>query len=79
MRYLEMRGLEVPRDISVVGYDGLALGEMSRPALTTIAAPRREIESTLKWRLRSRDAEIADESPDPEDHASGLGFRCWSG
>jgi len=51
MRYLGTRGLEVPRDISVVGYDGLALGEMSRPALTTVAAPRREIGKAAIQRL----------------------------
>lgn len=36
-------GLRVPEDISVIGYDNIALGEVARPALTTISQPTREM------------------------------------
>ena len=36
LRALHDRGYHVPRDISVVGFDGLALGDYSLPRLTTI-------------------------------------------
>jgi len=36
-------GLSVPGDLSVVGFDGIALGEDLTPALTTIAQPNSDI------------------------------------
>lgn len=36
-------GIRVPEDISVIGYDNIALGEVSRPAITTISQPTREM------------------------------------
>lgn len=36
MRALADRGLEIPRDISVAGYDGVSLGRFCIPRLTTI-------------------------------------------
>lgn len=35
--YLQSQGRHLPRDLSVVGYDGISLGEYVYPALTTIA------------------------------------------
>jgi DNA-binding LacI/PurR family transcriptional regulator len=37
------RGLEVPRDLSVVGLDDILLAQQSVPSLTTVALPRYEI------------------------------------
>jgi DNA-binding LacI/PurR family transcriptional regulator len=37
------RGLTVPRDLSVVGSDGVPIGEMAVPALTTVVAPMSEL------------------------------------
>ena len=37
MQLLEKRGLRVPEDISVVGYDGLRIGDFYVPKLTTIS------------------------------------------
>ena len=36
-------GIEVPKDISVIGYDNMAFLEYSSPALTTISQNRRQI------------------------------------
>ena len=49
---LQAMGLRVPEDVSVVGYDGLPLSEMSRPSLTTVVAPRREIGKVAIQKLR---------------------------
>lgn len=40
---LEDGGLDVPRDLAVIGYDGIAEGRLSRPALTTVAQPREQL------------------------------------
>lgn len=39
----ERLGASVPRDVSVVGFDGIALGGLSRIALTTVAQPREQM------------------------------------
>ena len=36
-------GLEVPRDLSVVGFDNVPESVLSRPALTTVAQPIQEM------------------------------------
>lgn len=40
------RGLQVPSDLSVVGFDDIAFASMYRPALTTVAQPMEEIGKT---------------------------------
>jgi DNA-binding LacI/PurR family transcriptional regulator len=37
MRAIREHGLDVPGDISVIGYDGLSMGEGTHPPLTTVA------------------------------------------
>ncbi len=39
----ESAGLNVPRDISVVGFDDIDFAALTRPALTTISLPRNEL------------------------------------
>ncbi len=41
--WLAERGLSVPNDVSVIGYDGVPEGDWSRPPLTTIAQPIKQI------------------------------------
>ncbi len=36
-------GLQIPRDVSVVGFDDILFAEYTQPALTTVALPRKEI------------------------------------
>jgi len=43
MRAIQERGLEVGRDIAVLGFDGLPLAEHSHPSLTTVYQPVYEI------------------------------------
>src|SRR5262245_34192022 len=41
------RGLAVPRDVSVIGFDDIRFAQYSEPALTTVAQPMREIGERL--------------------------------
>jgi LacI family transcriptional regulator len=43
LRELERKGLRVPQDVSVVGFDDLPLAEHAVPALTTVRQPIREM------------------------------------
>ncbi|HEX8639031.1 MAG TPA: substrate-binding domain-containing protein, partial [Pyrinomonadaceae bacterium] len=36
-------GLEVPRDISIVGFDNIAFAALANPTLTTVSLPRNEL------------------------------------
>lgn len=43
LRELRERGLAVPRDVSVTGYDNIGLSQFAHPALTTVNIPRETI------------------------------------
>jgi len=43
LRALRERGLTVPEDVSVVGYDNIGLSEYATPPLTTVNVPRDQI------------------------------------
>jgi LacI family transcriptional regulator len=43
---LERRGVRVPEDVAVVGFDGIPLGRVVRPALTTVTQPMRKLGET---------------------------------
>ncbi|ALK29863.1 LacI family transcriptional regulator [Burkholderia plantarii] len=49
MRALRDANFSVPDDISVLGFDGLAVGELLAPALASVATPNREI-GRFAWR-----------------------------
>ncbi len=46
MGAIHERGLAIPRDISVIGFDDIELSAYTLPALTTVHVPRRELAST---------------------------------
>ncbi|HVW92939.1 MAG TPA: LacI family DNA-binding transcriptional regulator [Devosia sp.] len=43
MRALQERGLRIPQDVSIVGFDGTPEGAAANPPLTTVVQPMREI------------------------------------
>ena len=51
MRYLRGRGIRVPEDIAVVGFDDSVLATMASPPLTTVRQPVEELGRTTTWRL----------------------------
>ncbi|MGW5053821.1 LacI family DNA-binding transcriptional regulator [Actinokineospora sp. NPDC004072] len=51
MRHLRSRGVRVPEDIAVVGFDDAVLATMASPPLTTVRQPVEELGRTTTWRL----------------------------
>ena len=47
-------GLEIPRDISIVGYDDVPIALAARPALTTIKLPRYDMGYAADRILRAK-------------------------
>jgi LacI family transcriptional regulator len=43
MRVAQQRGVRIPRDLSIVGFDDVAVGALMWPGLTTVAQPMREM------------------------------------
>jgi LacI family transcriptional regulator len=54
LKALRERGIRVPKDVSVVGFDDLPTAALLDPPLTSIAVSKREIGSTAMRRLDSR-------------------------
>ena len=62
MGAIHEKGLAIPGDISVVGFDDIELSAYTLPALTTVHVPRRELASTaFRALFRGRD-EIFDKN-----------------
>jgi LacI family transcriptional regulator len=59
LQVLERRGVRVPQDVAVVGFDGIPLGRLVRPALTTVRQPAGRLGETavdlLVKRLENRE------------------------
>lgn len=51
---LKRLGLRVPRDVSVLGYDGIALGALVEPPLATVVQPNTDIGATAVRLLLKR-------------------------
>jgi LacI family transcriptional regulator len=54
LRAARERGLEVPRDLAVVGFDDVELASVTTPALTTVRQPLEELGragATMLYRL----------------------------
>jgi LacI family transcriptional regulator, galactose operon repressor len=58
---LERRGVRVPADVAVVGFDGIPLGRVVRPGLTTVSQPMRRLGETAVDLLVERLADSARE------------------
>ena len=43
IKYLNGAGYKIPRDVSVIGFDNIALATIVEPNLTTISQPTRKI------------------------------------
>ena len=58
MRAMQERGIRVPEDVSVIGFDGLPFSAMSDPPLTTVNVPCADIGrwavDTLHQQIRGR-------------------------
>lgn len=46
IKYLKQKGIKIPEDISVIGFDNNAICEIIEPTLTTIAQPIRDLGTT---------------------------------
>jgi LacI family transcriptional regulator len=57
MRVAQQRGVRMPDDLSIVGFDGLPQGELFYPALTTMKQPMREMGRVACRRLFEPEAE----------------------
>lgn len=54
MRGLRRARMRVPQDMSILGFDGLAVGELLAPPLASIGTPNREIGRSAWQRLMAR-------------------------
>jgi LacI family transcriptional regulator len=61
LEVLEGRGVRVPADVAVVGFDGIPMGRVVRPALTTVTQPMRRLGETAVDLLLARLADPAGE------------------
>jgi DNA-binding LacI/PurR family transcriptional regulator len=66
MRGLRLAGLSVPGDISVLGFDGIPLGEWLSTALSSVATPNREI-GRCAWRHLALRLGLADGTDHGDD------------
>lgn len=63
MRAIAEQGLDIPRDVAVVGFDDIALASYTSPPLTTVAQPRLEMGRLVAEMLvgRSRESRLQPE------------------
>jgi DNA-binding LacI/PurR family transcriptional regulator len=70
LRELRERGIRVPEDISVTGFDNVKLSEFCYPALTTVHVPRERIGHIICASLLGKPGRMAEADPemviDPE-------------
>ena len=59
MRVAHQRGVRMPQDLSIVGFDGLPQGSLFYPSLTSVRQPMREMGRVACRRLFDRDSETA--------------------
>ncbi|MBY6061809.1 LacI family DNA-binding transcriptional regulator [Microbacterium esteraromaticum] len=74
------RGIRVPHDMSIIGFDGIELARYTSPALTTVAQPIRELgEQACALLLRRIAGEPADDIVLEASISHGGTVREWSG
>lgn len=54
MSALQRKGIGLPDDVSLVGFDGVALGELTTPALTTVSVPLEQMGAAALHLLEQR-------------------------
>lgn len=54
MRALDAAGIRIPEDVSVMGFDGVALGELMTPPLTTVNVPLEQMGAEALHLLEQR-------------------------
>ena len=59
LQALQMRGIRVPEDVSLVGFDGIQLGNALHPPLTTIEISTRDLAQTCVRALDYLKADVA--------------------
>lgn len=64
MRQLALNGVDVPRDVSVIGFDNISEASLIRPRLTTMAAPQVTLGATaVNHLLRQRRQTVEEGDP----------------
>jgi DNA-binding LacI/PurR family transcriptional regulator len=66
LKWLAARGITVPGDVSVIGFDGVPEGAASEPPLTTIAQPMAEMGRRAVETILAYDGSIRRETLDVE-------------
>jgi DNA-binding LacI/PurR family transcriptional regulator len=66
LEWLAARGISVPGEVSVIGFDGVPEGETSEPSLTTIAQPMAEMGRRAVENILAFDGTIRRETLDVE-------------
>ena len=72
MSALDRAGIRMPQDVSVVGFDGVAIGEFTTPALTTVSVPLEHMGAAALHLLEQR---IINTALSPPAHRLELGCR----
>lgn len=72
MAELDRAGISIPGDVSLIGFDGVALGELTTPKLTTITVPLEQIGTAALHLLEQR---IIDADTERAGHRLELGCR----
>jgi LacI family repressor for deo operon, udp, cdd, tsx, nupC, and nupG len=73
LRAAALAGLRVPQDLSVVGFDGIALGEDLSPQLSTVVQPNREIGQTcVDWLVAALHDRVPPSARDSHSLAYGI-------